>query len=173
MFGSITFRALGTHARRIVDFLLYEHASHGGRENGNLAAPYEQLGPWGVTATDVRRGLEELFATGFVGLVQPGICVDINGGGGEPARYALTWLPTLAGSGAEESATHDWKTVPGQLGRKRIGNVSAARRWLRDETAGKRRGWLKAERPAAEKRPLTPHLQVVPPITCEAGGGRK
>lgn len=38
MLASITFRALGISARRILDALLCEHMGHGGAENGNLEA---------------------------------------------------------------------------------------------------------------------------------------
>jgi hypothetical protein len=43
MISSLTFRALGIHARRILDFLQVEHAAHGCKENGNLGATYRQL----------------------------------------------------------------------------------------------------------------------------------
>ena len=163
MFGSITFRALGIHARRILDFLLYEHAMHAGRENGNLVAPYKQLEAWGVTAADVRKGLEELYATGFVRLVRQGLR---QAGGGEASRYALTWLPTHAGSPQEGRPTHDWVAVIQWLGGKGVGDVSAARRWLKGQTADAKRGKF-AER---NRRP-TPHLKVVSPIKCEARTG--
>lgn len=69
----------------------FEHASHAGRENGNFAATYQQLKTWGVTAADVRKGLAELYATSFVQQTRQGLR---QAGGGEPSRYALTWLPT-------------------------------------------------------------------------------
>lgn len=137
MYGSITFRALGIHARRILDFLLHEHASHAGRENGNLAATYEQLEQWGVTAADVRKGLAELYATGFVQLTKQGLR---QAGGGEPSRYALTWLPMFAATTAEMPPSHYWQEVLGRLHRQKIGSVREARRWLKSETAGEARG---------------------------------
>lgn len=160
MFGSITYRALGIHARRILDFLLYEHATHRGYENGRLAAPYRQLEKWGVTAADVRKGLEELYATGFVRLTHQGLRQD---GGGEPSRYALTWLPTLVGSPNEGPATHDWLAVISRLGPKGVGTVSAARQWLKAETAAARRGTV-----AKARRRSTPHLALVSPLSRKA-----
>jgi len=160
MLGSITFRALGIHARRILDFLLYEHASHAGRQNGNLGATYKQLGTWGVTAADVRKGLAELYVTGFVRLTHQGVR---QAGGGDQSRYALTWLPTLAGSAGAQQPTHDWVDVLKSLGGRGVGSVAAARVWLREEVAGTKRGST-----ARGKQKPTPHLQVVSPITCEA-----
>jgi hypothetical protein len=157
MTGSITYQALGISARRILDFLLHEHASHGGRENGNLAAPYLQLERWGVTAADVRKGFAELIATGFVVVNKQGLRVA---GGGTPSRYALTWLPTLAGTPSEQPPSHRWQEVIQQLGRDGVGSAVEARKWLRRQTEGSRRG--------QRKRKPTPHLQVVSPLSCEA-----
>jgi hypothetical protein len=158
MLGSITFRALGIHARRILDFLLHEHASHAGRENGNLAATYKQLEVWGVTAADVRKGFAELYACGVVELTKQGARVA---GGGEASRYALTWLPTLAFTPLRRAPSHAWREVLKTLGEHNIGSVADARRWLRNETEATARGQRR-------KRKLTPHLQVVPPSNCEA-----
>jgi hypothetical protein len=158
MLGSITFRALGIHARRILDFLVYEHASHAGRENGNLAATYRQLERWGVTAADVRKGFAELTATGFVEVKHQGLR---QAGGGEPSRYALTWLPNLAGTSRHEVPSHAWLDVLDKLRLERIGSVGEARRWLKAEVAGLQR------RPKTT-RSATPHLQAASPLICEA-----
>ena len=154
MVGSITFRALGIHARRILDALLYEHMSNGGAENGNLGATYEQLERWGVTAADVRKGYAELYTTGFVRQTVQGLAAE---GGGTPSRYALTWLPT--GSGQQAKApTHEWLAVAQNLGRTGVGSVSAARKWLREEVSQHARG----------SRKLASHVQVGSPLKREA-----
>ena len=158
MLGSITFRALGIHALRVLAFLQYEHAAHGGKVNGSLGAPYLQLETWGVTSDDVSKGLAELTATGFVRRTSMGFR---RSGGGEPSRYALTWLPTHAGSTAEgKPPTHDWRTVLETLHVSQIGNVQAARAWLRSQTGRARRS--PAER-AKRLHPVdiegTPHLR--------------
>lgn len=167
MFGSITFRALGIHARRILDFLLYEHAQHGGRENGNLAAPYRQLEAWGVTAADVRKGMAELIHTGFVARTKEGRRLD---GVGVPARYALTWLPTNAGSSNEEKPTHEWSSVIDRLAKQRVGNVAAARAWLRAQigAGGVEDLGRGAQKRAKQKRSATPQVIGVLPLKCEA-----
>lgn len=159
MLGSITFRALGINARRILDLLMHEHMAHGGQENGNLAATYRQLEAWGVTAADARKGLAELYATGFVRLTVQGLR---QAGGGEPSRYALTWLPTGAASAQPQPPTHDWLAVIRHLNKAGVGNVAAARRWLKSEV----------KQFARRKRAPTPHLQVVSPLKREATNDR-
>lgn len=158
MLGSLTFRALSVNARRILDFLLYEHASHAGKENGNLAAPYVQLAVWGVTTDDARRGLEELYVTGFVELVHQGQRVD---GGGEPSRYALTWFPTHHGTPAERPPTHEWQRVIDRLLKEGIGDLPKVKRWLRERVAEHNRG-------ARRKKKATPHLRVISPLKSGA-----
>lgn len=156
MLASITFRALGISARRILDALLCQHMGHGGAENGNLGATYEQLEAWGVTAADVRKGYAELYATGFVRQTVQGF---FSIGGKVQSRYALTWLPCGFGKSAPPP-THDWLKVIERLGRQGVGNVPAARKWLRAEVADHARG----------KQKLAPQVQVLRPRKRGAGG---
>jgi len=158
MMGTMTFRALSIHSRRILDFLMFENASHAGMENGNLGATYRQLAAWGVTAADVRKGFEELFVTGFVELTKQGAR---QAGGGEPSRYALTWLPTLHGTVDAMPPAHTWLRVNKRLYDEGRRDLSAVKSWLKGQTALHRRR-------LAKKQNLTPHLRVVSPIKCEA-----
>src|SRR3954468_8533401 len=60
---SDAWRSQCINVRRLIDFLLLEHLSHGARKNGLLNAPYEQLELFGVGAqylADVIRHAEEL-----------------------------------------------------------------------------------------------------------------
>lgn len=164
MTGSVTYRALGISARRILDFLLFEHASHGGRENGNLGATYRQLERWGVTAADIRKGFEELRATGFVELTRQGAR---QAGGGEPSRYALTWLPTYHGSPLTAPPSHAWLRVLDRLYREERATIAAVKAWLKEQTGDHRR----IEKRPAQKRGATPHLKVVSPLKREATTG--
>ncbi|WP_293682793.1 hypothetical protein [uncultured Phenylobacterium sp.] len=156
MLGAITFRALGISARRILDALLYEHMSNGGAENGNLGGTYEQLELWGVTAADVRKGYAELYATGFVRQTVQGYFAI---GGQVQSRYALTWLPTGFGRAAIPPK-HEWLDVIGRLQKQGVGNVRAAKQWLRAEVADHGRG----------KRKVAAQVQVLRPLKREAGG---
>jgi hypothetical protein len=154
MLASSTFRALGIHARRILDLLLTEHMSHAGTENGNLGATYNQLEEWGVTAADVRKGYAELYATGFVRQTVQGLMGE---GGGTPSRYALTWYPT--GIGRDMKApTHDWLKVIDRLNHAGIGTPKKVRQWLKEEVSQHRRG----------KPKLTAQVSGSSPIKREA-----
>ena len=159
MNGSITYQALGIHSRRILDFLIQENAGHRGRENGNLAATFNQLVQWGLTRGDIRKGFAELIAGGFVRRVHCGMRIA---GGGDPSRYALTWLPTLAGSDYQAAATNDWKGVIASLDRTRVGNVKSARRWLKSEISPAISTGRRKQKPSA-------HLRLVSVLTCDLG----
>ena len=151
----LTMRALGISARRILDALMVEHMAHGGSANGELAATYEQLANWGVTPADVRKGIEELIATGFVRQTVQGLFAM---GRRVPSRYALTWLPTGTGPAAK-APTHEWLRVIEQLQRERIVTVPAVKRWLRDQVGVHSRG-----RQGRRKRTPGPQVEVEPPI---------
>ncbi len=90
--ASDAWRSQSINCRRLIDFLLLEHMSHGGKENGKLHAPERQLRNFGIGAqyiADVVREAEEL------GLV------DCHRGGMRIAtRYALTWLALHDGTPA-------------------------------------------------------------------------
>ncbi|MGH6987324.1 MAG: hypothetical protein ACRED9_10870 [Caulobacteraceae bacterium] len=129
MIASLSYCALGVHARRILDFLMVEHVAHGGRENGRLAATYRQLERFGLTKADIRKGLAELELTGFVNITEQGWR---QAGGGAPSRYALTWLPTMIGAPDDaEPATDAWKGVLTKMARDGVKDVRSARRWLK------------------------------------------
>lgn len=136
MRATLTFRALGIHARRVLDFLEEEHMAHGGRENGELGASYGQLAAWGVSRDDIRKGIEELIAGGFVRRTSHGLR---QAGGGDPSRFALTWLPTGRGLQAQP-ATNDWELIARQLGVQRVTTVQAARAWLTRQVRPSSRG---------------------------------
>jgi hypothetical protein len=140
MLGSLTLGALGVSARRILDFLMVEYSGGAGRENGHLVATYRQLEHFGLTRADIAKGFAELIATGFVRLTKQGLR---QAGGGEPSRYALTWLPTGKGTPSAQCATNDWGTVGDRLHREGIMTVRAIRRWLKDELALPSRGTKK------------------------------
>ena len=59
LLASDTWRALGINARRFVDFLMLENMAHGGKENGRLKAPYEQLETFGVGARYLADAIRE------------------------------------------------------------------------------------------------------------------
>jgi hypothetical protein len=93
---SPAWRALGIHARRLVDFLLIEHLSHGGRHNGALVAPRRQLESFGIGSHFISAAVAEAEHVGVID--------HIRGVGRAPSRYALTWLPM-----GDTPPTHRWR----------------------------------------------------------------
>ncbi len=153
---SPTWGALSISARRVVDALMTEHMNHAGRENGNLAVTYLQLEALGVTKADIRKALVELQACGFIRMTHQGLRVA---GGGEPSRFALTWLPTLTGSPIAALATNDWLDVRIRLTRKGLVTVRSVRRWLRDE--------VRREVPARRKVVPSQDIEGTPQVRGE------
>lgn len=86
---SDAWRSLGINARRFIDFLEREHMRHGGKQNGNLKAPFRQLEDFGIADRYVAATIREVEELGLV---------DCHRGGMRVATtYALTWLPTRDG----------------------------------------------------------------------------
>jgi hypothetical protein len=52
-------------------------------------------------------------------------------GGGDPARYALTWLPTVGDDGTFTPASNEWRGVLDKLAKSGVGDVKGAKMWLR------------------------------------------
>ena len=127
--------ALSITARRILDALIVENLAHAGFENGNLAATYLQLEQRGVTAADIRKGLDELIACGFIVCTFQGPRVAC---GGDPSRYALTWLPTHKAQPNAREPQDNWRAVMIKLNQARITDTRAVKRWLRKQVG--RRG---------------------------------
>lgn len=87
---SPAYRALTIPARGCLDFLMIEHLTHGGAENGNLMAPYRQLAASGVRKDSISEALHMLEAFGVIERTQYG---GRQGGRANASRYGLGWLP--------------------------------------------------------------------------------
>jgi hypothetical protein len=83
-------RSLGINERRVIDFLLIEHMSKGGRENGKLKAPYRQLVHFGVSARRTAKAIAGAEARGLI--------VCRRGGMRVATVYTIAWLPLPDGS---------------------------------------------------------------------------
>jgi len=82
---------------RFIEFLEREDMRHGGKHNGNLKAPYEQLQAWGIGARFVCAAIDEAIHLGLVDALRPGERIS--------STYALTWLPLFDGT----PASNRWK----------------------------------------------------------------
>ncbi len=101
--NSPAWRGRSIHAARVIDALLCDHMAHGGRENGNLKATYDQL---------VERGISRRLVPDAIDEVEFLCLVAVKRGGNwegsfQPSTYRLTWPKDREGS----PATNQWKTV--------------------------------------------------------------
>ena len=97
-------RPQSDRARRILDRIEIELASHGGKDNGKLPVTYQNLKDFGIcNRTDIARGKRELCALGFVE------CTRGHAGNGEfrrPTLFRLTYLPAYG-----KGPTHEWRQI--------------------------------------------------------------
>lgn len=97
---------LSVNAYRILMFLLEEHMSHAGTENGQLAAPYNQLEGLGIRRNSIRPALSELIEAGLIRRTDEGYLRHL-------ALYELTFLHTRdRETGVSVAASHLWKRRP-------------------------------------------------------------
>ena len=81
---SAAWQAASINVHRLLWFLMIEHMTHGGRQNGFLVAPRKQLADFGIGAHFISAAIAEACSLGLVDCVR--------GKGRAPSRYALTWL---------------------------------------------------------------------------------
>ncbi len=101
LLASPAWKALSINGRRLVEFLMVEHRNQGGRENGNLHAPYDQLVSWGLTRCCIHEAIKEAEFLGLLHVEQGGRWAATN----VPSTYRLTFYADRDGN----YATNDWK----------------------------------------------------------------
>ncbi len=108
---SSAWRSRSIHLVRLIEFLLREHMSHAGRENGNLVAPYQQLEEFGLWRRFIPQAIREGEALRLIAVHRGGkknlVSDHMN-------RYRLTFFPekrrdTVTSSDYYVAATNDWK----------------------------------------------------------------
>src|SRR5205814_222765 len=97
------------YVQSLLNFLIHEHLHHGGKENGNLVAPYKQLRRYCEDGGGIRAGatLSTIDIARRLGLIR----VMAGGHRRGPSRYALTWLPTHDG----KKPTRDYLAVAPEI----------------------------------------------------------
>lgn len=108
---SAAWRTRSINCVRLLDFLMAEHVAHGGRENGNLCATYDQLEAAGLTRSLIRTAIQEAEGVGLLRVVVPG---GRLGGANLPSRYRLTFYPTKDTA----PATNEWKISDKRVARE-------------------------------------------------------
>jgi hypothetical protein len=97
MLKSPQWQGLSINARRLIDFLMIEHMSHGGQENGFLLAPRDQLVAFGIGYRLITPAIREAKASGVIA-VKHGI-------GRRASTFALAWLPVAGHEGERQGFT--------------------------------------------------------------------
>jgi hypothetical protein len=82
------------HCTRLIDFLLIENMRHAGRENGYLAAPYNQLVGFGMGRRFISNAIKEAEALRLIEVVRGGKRNQVED---HMSRYELTFLPAKRG----------------------------------------------------------------------------
>ena len=114
---SPAWKAQGINTRRLIDFLEVEHRNHAGRENGNLAAPYDQLVAFGLSRSEIHSAIEEADFFGLIRNKRGGRWAGTN----QPSRFRLTFYADKDGN----PPTNEWKGK----------TAEAIEAWKEDRTA--------------------------------------
>jgi hypothetical protein len=105
LLNSPAWLTMSHQCRKFVDALMVEWANHGGVENGNLKAPYEQLQTRGLRRASL---LDVVVEAGALGIVHAVRGQRSYGSRRSPSVYRLTWLGT-AQNGL--TATNEWRAI--------------------------------------------------------------
>jgi hypothetical protein len=116
---SPAWRARTIHCARLIEFLMHEHMSHGGMENGQLVAPYAQLVAWGIGRRYIKDAIREA----------EGLRLVVAQHGGRRAhtkaamtRFRLTFYHTReSASGLHPywvAPGDEWRTVTAEIARR-------------------------------------------------------
>jgi hypothetical protein len=105
LLASPAWLTMSHQCRKFVDALMTEWADHGGIENGNLKAPYNQLQTRGLRRETVLDVVVEARALGIVHSVRG---QRSYGSRRNPSVYRLTWLGTPQNG---LTATNEWRAI--------------------------------------------------------------
>jgi hypothetical protein len=105
LLASPAWLTMSHQCRKLVDALMTEWANHGGQENGNLKAPYDQLEDRGLRRETILDAVIEAQALGIVRSVRGQLSY---GSRRSPSVYRLTWLGTPQNG---LTATNEWRAL--------------------------------------------------------------
>jgi hypothetical protein len=95
MRASEAWSALDHNAKRFLERLELEHMKHGGKDNGRLPCPYNDLVEYGMRRETIARSIRRTVMCGFVEITRRG---RRSAAGANPALYRLTYLPHFTGA---------------------------------------------------------------------------
>ncbi len=126
--------ALPDNARRVLDRLEVEHASHGGSENGKLVCPYRDFVKAGIRRASISRAIRECRALGFVYVtVQGSRSISDERW---PSQYRLTYA---LGRGDSPDPTNDWRKFETLEAAERAARDAALERNVGTQAPSKRK----------------------------------
>lgn len=128
LLSSPSVRALSLTGRRLLDFLLIEHMSHAGTENGNLMATKDQLAAFGLSRRLIPGAINEVV---FLGLARVERGRLTRGGVKAPNLFRLTFFADSTFA----PPTNDWKGV----------TVEAIAKWKTDRTHARKTASLRED----------------------------
>lgn len=109
---SPAWRARSVNCARLIEFLMLEHMAHAGTENGNLAAPYDQLQAFGIGRRLIRPAIEEAEGLRLLEVRRGGKRNSVED---HISRYRLTFYATRVHRSGQkpywQAPTNEWKTV--------------------------------------------------------------
>ena len=106
LLNSVSWRKMSISCKRLIDFLCEEHLSTGGKENGNLKAPYDQLVAVGISRRLISRTILEADWLGLIRIERG----ELRGAVNDVSRYTLTFVSFFK-EGRWKNPLGDWKTV--------------------------------------------------------------
>lgn len=135
MLKSPAMRYLSLSARRILDRIEIELASHGGKDNGALPVTYADFQAFGIDGHSIRPAINELVAMGLVEIAEQG------SGGNEtecrPNKYRITYRDRDVKFKDKWplAQTHEWRHIDSEEKAKAL--IIEARECVRDRNRRK------------------------------------
>ncbi|MGH6670447.1 MAG: hypothetical protein ACRECV_00545 [Xanthobacteraceae bacterium] len=102
---SDAWRSMSGYCHRFISFLMAEHMSHAGRENGRLHATFAQLVAFGMSRRKIEATINEAVERGLVAIERRGGLYGVEGQR-TSSLFRLTWIGCV---NPPRIATNEWK----------------------------------------------------------------
>jgi hypothetical protein len=152
MIRSALFRSLRLTDLRILLRLEIEHASCGGKQNGDLTCTYTDFVEYGVRRASIPEGIRRLVRGGFLVVTEQGR--QSYGDLRIPSRYRVTYLPSFA-DGRWVEPTHEWLLLEKQKAGRENAPGAGPENAPSDDDFPDAKTKLHGQKPDAESRLLS------------------